>query len=182
MPTWSSPWLPRPAPLSPQSNPCPPPLDTGRLRGVGLSCCPHASGRAVSLGQASHTRAGSLILRAYHHHPHISRQAEMNPAGLNWAHTQPFLPGSRPSPLSPAHPTKCIHSFSNEWSNGHSVPGRRPRAGVYEGKQIQPSPGPQRKMTIPRVLEFSCLENPRDGDSLGCCLWGHTESDTTEAT
>ena len=32
-------------------------------------------------------------------------------------------------------------------------------------------------------LQCSCLENPRDGKSLaGCCLWGHTESDTTEAT
>ena len=29
----------------------------------------------------------------------------------------------------------------------------------------------------------SCLENPRDGGALvGCCLWGRTESDTTEAT
>ena len=28
-----------------------------------------------------------------------------------------------------------------------------------------------------------CLENPRDRGSLvGCRLWGHTESDTTEAT
>ena len=32
-------------------------------------------------------------------------------------------------------------------------------------------------------LQCSCLENPRDGGSLvGCHLWGHTESDTTEAT
>ena len=32
-------------------------------------------------------------------------------------------------------------------------------------------------------LQCSCLENPRDGVSLvGCCLWGRTESDTTEAT
>ena len=32
-------------------------------------------------------------------------------------------------------------------------------------------------------LQFSCLENPRDGGSLvGCCLWGRTESDTTDAT
>ena len=30
---------------------------------------------------------------------------------------------------------------------------------------------------------LSCLENPRAGGSLvGCCLWGRTESDTTEAT
>ena len=30
-------------------------------------------------------------------------------------------------------------------------------------------------------LQCSCLENPRDGGSLvGCRLWGHTESDTTE--
>ena len=28
-------------------------------------------------------------------------------------------------------------------------------------------------------LQCSCLENPRDG---GCRLWGHTESDTTDAT
>ena len=32
-------------------------------------------------------------------------------------------------------------------------------------------------------LQCSCLENPRDEGSLvGCRLWGHTESDTTEAT
>ena len=32
-------------------------------------------------------------------------------------------------------------------------------------------------------LQCSCLENPRDGGSLvGCRLWGHTESDMTEAT
>ena len=32
-------------------------------------------------------------------------------------------------------------------------------------------------------LQCSCLENPRDGGSLvGIHLWGHTESDTTEAT
>ena len=31
--------------------------------------------------------------------------------------------------------------------------------------------------------QYSCLQNPRDGGSLvGCCLWGCTESDTTEAT
>ena len=32
-------------------------------------------------------------------------------------------------------------------------------------------------------LQYSCLENPRDGGGLvGCLLWGRTESDTTEAT
>ena len=32
-------------------------------------------------------------------------------------------------------------------------------------------------------LQCSCLENPRDGEAwLGCCLWGSTELDTTEAT
>ena len=32
-------------------------------------------------------------------------------------------------------------------------------------------------------LQCSCLENPRDREAwLGCCLWGRTESDTTEAT
>jgi len=31
-------------------------------------------------------------------------------------------------------------------------------------------------------LQYSCLENPRDRGSLGCHLWGHTESDTTDAT
>ena len=30
--------------------------------------------------------------------------------------------------------------------------------------------------------QYSCLENPRDGSLVGCCLWGHTESDMTEAT
>ena len=31
-------------------------------------------------------------------------------------------------------------------------------------------------------LQCSCLEHPRDGGArLGCRLWGHTESDTTEA-
>ena len=30
-------------------------------------------------------------------------------------------------------------------------------------------------------LQCSCLENPRDGEALvGCHLWSHTESDTTE--
>ena len=28
----------------------------------------------------------------------------------------------------------------------------------------------------------SCLENPRDGSPVGCCLWGRTESDTTDVT
>ena len=31
-------------------------------------------------------------------------------------------------------------------------------------------------------LQYSCLENPRDGSLVGCCLWGHTESDTTDVT
>ena len=32
-------------------------------------------------------------------------------------------------------------------------------------------------------LQCSCLENPRDREAwLGCCLWGCTESDTTEVT
>jgi len=32
-------------------------------------------------------------------------------------------------------------------------------------------------------LQYSCLENPRDWESLvGCRLWGRTESDTTEVT
>ena len=31
-------------------------------------------------------------------------------------------------------------------------------------------------------LQCSCLENPRDRSLMGCCLWGHTELDTTEAT
>ena len=29
-------------------------------------------------------------------------------------------------------------------------------------------------------LQCSCLENPRDGTLVGCYLWGHTESDTTD--
>lgn len=91
------PWLPPPAPLYPQSNPWPPPLDPGRLRGVGLSCRPQTSSRAVSLGQAPHTRAGSLILRA-HPTPHISRQAEMNPAGQNWRSHPALPPGPPPLP------------------------------------------------------------------------------------
>ena len=31
-------------------------------------------------------------------------------------------------------------------------------------------------------LQYSCLENPRDGSLMGCSLWGRTESDTTDAT
>ena len=31
-------------------------------------------------------------------------------------------------------------------------------------------------------LQCSCLENPRDRDLVGCCLWGHTELDMTEVT
>ena len=31
-------------------------------------------------------------------------------------------------------------------------------------------------------LQYSCLENPRDEDLVGCRLWGHRESDTTEVT
>ena len=31
-------------------------------------------------------------------------------------------------------------------------------------------------------LQYSCLENPRDRSLMGCCLWGHTELDTTEVT
>ena len=31
-------------------------------------------------------------------------------------------------------------------------------------------------------LQYACLENPRYGSLVGCRLWGHTESDTTEAT
>ena len=32
-------------------------------------------------------------------------------------------------------------------------------------------------------LQRSCLENPRDGESLvGCRLWSRTESDTNKAT
>ena len=31
-------------------------------------------------------------------------------------------------------------------------------------------------------LQCSCLENARDRSLVGCRLWGHTESDTTEAT
>ena len=120
-PAWSSLWFLHLPPFLPRATPAPTPRPRQAERsGAELS---------VSLGQAPHTRAGSLILRA-HHHPHISRQAEMNPAGRNWSYTQPFLLGSRPSPLSSAHPTRCIHSLSNERSHGLSVPGRRPSAGV----------------------------------------------------
>ena len=39
------------------------------------------------------------------------------------------------------------------------------------------------EMEMATHSSVSCLENPRDGGSLvGCCLWGCTESDTTEAT
>ena len=31
-------------------------------------------------------------------------------------------------------------------------------------------------------LQYSCLENPRDGSLVGCRLWGHTELDKTEVT
>ena len=31
-------------------------------------------------------------------------------------------------------------------------------------------------------LQCSCLENPRDGSLVVCCLWGRTESDMTETT
>ena len=31
-------------------------------------------------------------------------------------------------------------------------------------------------------LQCSCLENPGTGSLVGCCLWGRTESDTTEVT
>ena len=31
-------------------------------------------------------------------------------------------------------------------------------------------------------LQYSCLENPRDGSLVGCCLWDCTESDTTDVT
>ena len=31
-------------------------------------------------------------------------------------------------------------------------------------------------------LQYSCLENPRDGSLVGCYLWGRTESDTTDVT
>ena len=31
-------------------------------------------------------------------------------------------------------------------------------------------------------FQYSCLENPRGGSLLGCRLWGHTESDTTDMT
>jgi len=35
-------------------------------------------------------------------------------------------------------------------------------------------------------LQYSCLENPRDGGAtrlpMGCCLWGRTELDTTKST
>ena len=31
-------------------------------------------------------------------------------------------------------------------------------------------------------LQYSCLENPSDGSLVGCCLWGHTELDTTDVT
>ena len=29
-------------------------------------------------------------------------------------------------------------------------------------------------------LQYSCLENPRDGSLVGCHLWGHTELDMTD--
>ena len=31
------------------------------------------------------------------------------------------------------------------------------------------------------LLQYSCLENYMDRGVVGCRLWGHTESDTTEA-
>ena len=31
-------------------------------------------------------------------------------------------------------------------------------------------------------LQYSCLENPRDGSLVGCPLWGHTELNTTDVT
>ena len=32
------------------------------------------------------------------------------------------------------------------------------------------------------LLQYSCLENPRDGSLVGCRLWGCTESDMTKVT
>ena len=41
------------------------------------------------------------------------------------------------------------------------------------------APFPTKQVVYMREL---CLENPRDKRSLmGCCLWGHTELDMTEA-
>ena len=31
-------------------------------------------------------------------------------------------------------------------------------------------------------LQYACLENPRDGSLVGHCLWGRTESNTTDVT
>ena len=31
-------------------------------------------------------------------------------------------------------------------------------------------------------LQYSCLENPRDGSLVGCHPWGRTELDTTDVT
>ena len=32
------------------------------------------------------------------------------------------------------------------------------------------------------LLQYSCLENPRNRSLVGCRLWGLTESDTTDVT
>ena len=39
----------------------------------------------------------------------------------------------------------------------------------------------KRHLLLGNLLQCSCLENPR-GSLVGCCLWGRTESGTTEVT
>ena len=51
------------------------------------------------------------------------------------------------------------------------------------GENIGTSTGLPKLDKIIGGIQQSRLENPRDrGALVGCRLWGHTESDTTEAT
>ena len=81
-----------------------------------------------------------------------------------------------------AFATFCIGVIKNQ--SGH--------AGDRRNADLIPGPGRSLGGGHGNPLQYSCLENPMDrgspgesqgrGALVGCCLWGRTELDTTEAT
>jgi len=68
---------------------------------------------------------------------------------------------------------------------GNTEGGRRGRQRMMvgwhqqlNGLEFEPTPGDCEG----NPLQYSCLENPRDRSLVGCRLWDHKESDTTDVT
>lgn len=128
--TWSCPWLPpnlcmSTRPSLPRATPHTHhgQAERGGQCAVSLVLAAELAARAVP-----HTLEQKILIPRARPPPtpcpHISVQAEMNPAGQSYRSQQPFLQCPCHSPPSSPLPPRCIHSLTQQ------TPGMRPSAGV----------------------------------------------------